>query len=138
MDHQLGFQVTSGGSSKFLSGAFTYQIPAFFRSDIMFYGSYATVKSEFEGIFDQEGKSAQTGVRWSKRFRTGKRVEQEVSIGMDLKQSKNGELQFASIPVSGTKNTTIIAQIAISYLIKIEDGLGDTQLKSSMFLSPGG
>jgi len=135
LEHQLGLQYTSSGDKKFNSGAFTYNIPFIFRTDLLLYGSYIKTNAQLPEPLSHKGENIQAGIRLTKKLSTWKTIKHQVGVGVDFKRSRN-DLFFSD--VNFNQDHTVIAKLVIEYIANHPDEFGSTQFGASAFFSPGG
>lgn len=115
------------------SGSLTQPLP--WRHVLTVFGSYADIKAILPQPFDLGGYNWQTSVRYEVPLRSVGGYRHSLTAGYDYKQTNNN-LTFGGISVFGV--ATDVAQWSLGYGSRLKDPYGETTLRATGFLSPGG
>ncbi|MDD5305437.1 MAG: ShlB/FhaC/HecB family hemolysin secretion/activation protein [Elusimicrobia bacterium] len=115
------------------SGSFTQPLP--WRHVLTVFGSYADIKANLPRPFDLGGYNWQASVRYEVPLRGVRAYRHSLTAGFDYKQTNNN-LTFGGVSVFGV--ATDVAQWSLGYGSRLKDSLGETTLRATGFISPGG
>ena len=100
------------------------------------FGSYSTIESALPAPLTQDGKSWQTGLRYTVPLaKTAGGWERALNFAADFKYADNN-LEFAAIPV--TNNVTHIAQLGATFSSSHRTPTQGLAWSASLYASPGG
>ncbi|HEY9249259.1 MAG TPA: ShlB/FhaC/HecB family hemolysin secretion/activation protein [Rariglobus sp.] len=135
LGHQLNYQLTSSPDfEKMVAHSGSYIVPLPWRHTLTFFGSYAESEPDIP-LFNLEGVSWQTGLRYRVPLKSWRGLEHSVSAGLDFKRSDN-DLAFGGVSVFS--QATDVAQLVLGYDASLADHFGATSLGLTVALSPGG
>jgi hemolysin activation/secretion protein len=135
LGHQLNYQLTASPDFDKMvahSGSYTVALP--WRHTLTLFGSYAESSPDIP-LFNLEGVSWQTGLRYRVPLKSWRGLEHAVSAGADFKRSDN-DLAFGGVSVFS--QATDVAQLVLGYDASLTDRHGATSLSLTVALSPGG
>ena len=115
------------------SGSFTQPLP--WRHLLTFFGSYANIKANLPAPFDLGGYNWQASARYEVPLPVTADFKQAVTAGFDYKKTNNN-LTFGGISVFAS--ATEVDQWSLGYNARLKDGLGETSLRATGFVSGGG
>lgn len=115
------------------SGSFTQPLP--WRHVLTVFGSYADLKANLPQPFNLGGYNWQASARYEVPLRSVGGYRHSLTAGFDYKQTNNN-LTFGGVSVFGV--ATDVAQWSLGYASRLKDPFGETTLRATGVLSPGG
>lgn len=143
-DQQLSYQFLTDKDTNLLEAhSISWITPLPWRHTLMLIGSYAESGADFpDPTQELDGTSWQLGLRYNidlEKFQTEKLFPTDythsLTLGYDYKSSDN---QLLANKIIASDTTTGVSQFSISYNINIPDKKGNTNLGSTLVVSPGG